>query len=86
MAELESIDRLNNKLSEFGVNNLKIFPGGKWKDLSVSERADCVLEILEQVERGEFVTCDFAALDEMNESVELPEDQEPDPTPPKRAA
>jgi hypothetical protein len=85
MAELESVERLDAKLQELGINNLKVFPGGKWKDRSVSERADEVVKILEQVERGELITCDFAALEALSEQADEPEEPEDTP-PPRRAA
>jgi hypothetical protein len=84
MTELESVEKLKAKIESMGIKKLHVFPGGKWKDLSISERADEVLKMLERVERGELVTCDFAALDAMSEQVEQPEEF-PDP-PPKRAA
>jgi hypothetical protein len=85
MAELESVERLDAKLQELGINNLKVFPGGKWKDLSVSQRADEVVKILEQVERGELITCDFAALEALSEQADVSEEPEDTP-PPRRAA
>lgn len=60
------VKELNEKLSEMGISNIKVFPGGKWKDLSADERADEILKMIESVERGEFETCDFAALEEMS--------------------
>jgi hypothetical protein len=63
------VEGLKEKLKAEGITNLRVFPGGKWKDLTPDQRADAVLDILQSVERG-WVSCDFKALAEMAAAAE----------------
>lgn len=69
-----NVEALKTKLSEMGVKNLSIFPGGKWKDLTAEERAGALLDVIGCVERGELK---FIEPEYDEEDQPLPDDEPP---------
>lgn len=50
---MTNVEKLQQKLQELQVTNLKLFKGEKWNDITIEQRAEEILKLLEALENGD---------------------------------
>lgn len=48
------LDELQTYLKEAGIKDIKFFKGEKWNEISIEERADEIIRVLEAMKNGDF--------------------------------